>query len=384
MASLAPWTHRLADPVAALPTELAVLRGIAIGRWATWFWLVGVAVLSRERIDRPAVVAVALAAALSVTVVHSVVEWRPAARPSLGLLVVEFGVAMALWIADGVAFGPGHVGAGQQSIAGDWPLIAVISMATRVGPWRGAVLGLALAAARISGFQLNGGSLDADSYVSFAASAVFYAIFAFVGGSMVRLLRRVETEVLTVRARENVARTLHDGVLQTLAIVERRTRSSDPELADLARASDRELRAWLFHGVGPEALSEPGLGLEARLRAVAERTARHHGLSPTVNVIDDETALDDAALAAIAGAVGEALTNAAKHADARHVTVFAENDDGVVFASVRDDGVGFDPSNTKIGEGIRRSIEGRIKEVGGRVEIESSPGTGTEVRIWSK
>ncbi len=86
---------------------------------------------------------------------------------------------------------------------------------------------------------------------------------------------------------------------------------------------------------------------------------------------------------ALAGAVGEALSNAGKHGGAGRVTVFAEPlDDGVMFCSVKDDGPGFDADATPEGEGLGRSVRGRIAEVGGRVEIDGRPGRGTEVRCW--
>jgi signal transduction histidine kinase len=78
------------------------------------------------------------------------------------------------------------------------------------------------------------------------------------------------------------------------------------------------------------------------------------------------------------------LTNAAKHSGASRVFVYAEpsDDDGTVFCSVRDDGCGFEFEPALVGEGLRRSIHGRIDDAGGRVEVESKRGRGTEVRLW--
>jgi signal transduction histidine kinase len=86
---------------------------------------------------------------------------------------------------------------------------------------------------------------------------------------------------------------------------------------------------------------------------------------------------------ALAGAVGEALTNAGKHGGAAVVTVFVEpGDDGGLFCSVKDDGAGFDPATRAEGLGISRSIRERLTEFGGRVEVESRNGGPTEVRMW--
>jgi signal transduction histidine kinase len=88
-------------------------------------------------------------------------------------------------------------------------------------------------------------------------------------------------------------------------------------------------------------------------------------------------------LAAAAGAVAEALTNAAKHGGGTRATVYAEpGDDGGVFVSVKDDGRGFDPATTTAGMGTTTSIRGRVADVGGRVDVDGNPGHGTEVRLW--
>ena len=49
---------------------------------------------------------------------------------------------------------------------------------------------------------------------------------------------------------------------------------------------------------------------------------------------------------------------------------------------MKDDGQGFDPGSTVEGIGLSRSIRGRVSEVGGRVEVVSAPGHGTEVLLW--
>ena len=212
----------------------------------------------------------------------------------------------------------------------------------------------------------------------------FYAVGGTLWGLVTLRLRQAEGEVAMRRARDEVARTLHDGVLQTLALVERRTRSTDPELSAVARTSDRELRAWLFHRDSDE--SQPA-SLESMLHEAGNHVSVAYDLPVTVSVIDDREPkhVDARADAAIAGAAREAITNAAKHAEATRVTVYAEaEDDGIVFVSVRDDGRGFDVRTTTQGRGIEHSIRRRIEEIDGRVEIVSTPSRGTEVRLWSR
>ena len=187
-----------------------------------------------------------------------------------------------------------------------------------------------------------------------------------------------EAEISAARAREEVARTLHDGVLQTLAVVERR--ATDPALSRLAREQERELRDWLF---GSAAHAEVVVDVATALRAAAVRYEDAFGGRAQVLVADDLPPLTPAAVAALTGAAGEALVNAGKHGRASKVQVYVEPDvDGGVFCSVKDDGAGFDPASTAEGIGLSRSIRGRVAEVGGRVEIQSAPGDGTEVLLW--
>jgi signal transduction histidine kinase len=102
-------------------------------------------------------------------------------------------------------------------------------------------------------------------------------------------------------------------------------------------------------------------------------------------VLDDGCRIGDEAQALLARAVGAAVANALEHAQARTVVVFAETDEeGQVFASVRDDGVGFDPDSAGDGHGLTESISARMASIGGHADVRSAAGSGTEVRLWSK
>ena len=167
------------------------------------------------------------------------------------------------------------------------------------------------------------------------STAVLYALAGGAQGLAASRLRSAELEVADARAREAIARTLHDGVLQTLAIVQRR--STDRDLARLAHEQERELREYLF---GTPVSVGSGGDLGHALRAAAARFEDRYGaaarvVSPTTCPPVDADVCD-----ALASAVSEALTNAGKHGGAQTVTVYAEPDDGRVFCSVKDDGVG--------------------------------------------
>ena len=358
----------------------SLLTGIAVFRWLAWVWMAVLLVVNRSELSRPdarpVLALVLVGAALLVTVVDTaLLGTEPARLLSAPVVLTEVAVACALELGDELAYnGVSH----PQSLSSAWPLAGVmtagIAFRARGGVLAGAAVGLARGIGELAGPT---DWTDRDT-VSVVSSVVLYALAGLVAGFVTARLREAERRISLAQAREEVARTLHDGVLQTLAVVQRRT--GDPDLVRLAHDQERELREYLF---GTPGAVGGGGDLGTRLRAEAARFEDRYGGSATVVVAEDAPALGPAVVDALAGAVGEALSNAGKHGGAGRVTVFAEPlDDGVMFCSVKDDGPGFDAGATPEGEGLGRSVRGRIAEVGGRVEIDGRPGRGTEVRCW--
>lgn len=363
--------------------ERSVLRGLAVFRWAAWAWMALVLLVGRDNLrdGREWLAVVAVATALAATIAITALLRTDAARLLQPTPVAaELAVGVALLVLDGVVYREGHAFASEQNLGVAWPLFGVLSAGLAFGPVAGAAAGFIVGVARLGGTLSNGfglGDITGSRWASYATTVVVYSLAGAMIGYVVGLLRRAESEVARARAREEVARTLHDGVLQTLAVVERRT--DDPDLARLAREQERELREWLFGSMPAQAT-----GLAPALRAAAARYEDQFGGRVQVLVADDLPPLDDERCSALAGAVGEALTNAGKHGHASRVTVFVEplDDDGTVFCSVKDDGAGFDAATTPERVGLTRSIRGRMDDVGGRVDVDSAPGRGTEVRLW--
>ncbi len=372
-------TLRAMRAAAMLPTEHTVLRAFAAARWVVWAWLVLLCWVQRDQISHPVVAWLAMAVALAFTVASTeLVRRQHPALLQAWWAVADLTLAFLLLVADGVVYRSGHAFGSGQNLAGNWPFLSAVSAAVAVGPRMGALGGVVVALGRAVGGWANDAPIAHAEITSIGGTMVAYAIAGATLGWMAVRLREVETEVATRRARDEVARTLHDGVLQTLAVVARRTADLLPDVAALTRRTDRELRAWLFGGAGDHETD-----LDSALRRAAQEVAILHDLAVTVSVVSDGDELPAAVVAAVTGAVREAVTNAAKHANASKVVVFAETDDrGGLFVSVHDDGVGFDPAAPVHGVGIDRSIRRRVGEVGGRVEVDSSPGEGTEVKLW--
>ena len=357
-----------------------MLAGLVALRWAAWAWMALVLGLGAHEMLRPWLAAGLVAAAFVYTALATVwLETAPQRLLGLPALAVEFAIATALVLCDGWAYGAGHAFSTSQSIGSVWPLVAVLTLGLAFGRAAGAAGGVLLGAAKVGATLANGvRHFDSARTTSLVSTTVFYVVAGVVAAYVMALLRRAETEISAARARDEIARTLHDGVLQTLAVVERR--STDADLVRMAREQDRALRRFLF-GDGASEVGPRELG--AALRAAAARFEDRFGLRAEVLVPFDLPSLDEARIEAITGAVNEAMTNAGKHAHAHRLTVFVEPAGaGGIFCSVKDDGRGFDVEATPAGVGLSRSITQRMQDAGGRAEVRSRPETGTEVCLW--
>jgi signal transduction histidine kinase len=359
-----------------------LLGGVATFRWLAWGWMVVVLVIGRPEFEhrdtRPWVAYCLAGLALVVTAIATVLlrhDWR--LLTTTAVIVTEIMVGFSLGVGDELAYnGVPH----PQWLASSWPLAGIFTTGIVLGGRGGLLAGITVGLGRLVGDQLDPDFNvvgDSDDLISAVSTVVLYALAGAMAGYVTVKLRDAERRVSLAQAREEVARTLHDGVMQTLAIVQRR--ASDPDVVRLAHEQERELREFLF---GSATAVSGGGEVGTRLRQAAARFEDRHGATARVVLAPDMPTLPAPVADALVGAVTEALTNAGKHGEAQMVTVYAEPVDGSVFCSVKDDGAGFDPATVPEGVGLERSIRGRVIEVGGQVEVDARPGRGTEVRCW--
>lgn len=361
---------------------LSFLRGLSFYRWATWVWMAAVAAWHLDDMQGHwAWVALGLLiAALVVTVVSGLIRSSPTVATSSALIATEVGVGATLIAATGWVYGLDHVNGRGPSLGTGWPTAGIIAAGVARGPWWGGAAGAVIGLSRGVGALAEGtDAFDRALVVSVVSYTVISTLNGVVAGVVMNFVRRREREVALVRAREEVARTLHDGVMQTLAVVQ--SRATDPALARLARDQENDLREYLYGD--PEALASGIQDLDAVLRAAGRRFEQTYGGVVSVIVADDVAPLPPATVEAVGGAVAEALANAGKHGAAERVNVYAEPGDGcALFCSVNDNGAGFDTAAVAEGRGLTDSVRARIADVGGRVEVHSRIGQGTEVLMW--
>jgi signal transduction histidine kinase len=189
--------------------------------------------------------------------------------------------------------------------------------------------------------------------------------------------------------RRRLERDLHDGVQQELVGVLARLGLARNQLRrdrDLAESTLREAQVdaqraleslqELARGIHPAILTDRGL-----IEAVEERATRMtvpvevhaNGLGQGVRFPPE---LEGAAYFF----VSEGLANILKYASASRVHVRFHSEPGQLVVEVEDDGRGFEPAGVKL-SGLR-GLEDRISALGGRVEVASQPGHGTELRAY--
>ena len=225
--------------------------------------------------------------------------------------------------------------------------------------------------------------LQANDVLGPARDVVLAVVVILIGLGLIlapwwlRLARTLAAErSARIRSQERaeVAAHLHDSVLQTLTLIQRRAGDAQA-VSGLARSQERELRAWLQgkRRAGAEQ------SLAGALEAAAAEVEDAHGVTVEVVVVGDSP-LDDRA-EALVGAAREALVNAAKFAGGDPISLYAEVTGERVHAFVRDRGPGFDlDAVPQDRHGVRESIVGRMERSGGRALVHAN-GTGTEVEL---
>jgi signal transduction histidine kinase len=232
------------------------------------------------------------------------------------------------------------------------------------------------------------GRLDAEP-VSNAGLLILLGTCVGYGADVARTeqdeLRRALTREAALAERDRLARTVHDGVLQALAFINRRGLDLGGEaarLATMAAEQEQRLRA-LVSGV-PLGQLESTVGGPVDLCAVLTATATG---TATVVAPADPVMLERGLADELAAAVEAALDNVRRHAgDGARAWVLVDDLGPEVLLTVRDDGVGV--SQERIDEagaqgrlGVSSSIRARIEDLGGTVTYLSRPSGGTTVEM---
>ena len=355
------------------------LRRVAVGyRVLATVWLATLAVtrlITSTPGERLSIVVLTTIVAVGWTVFTvSVNATRPHLFLSWGFLATDALISVGTYFA--------AIPAGTADFAGGYPIGSVVFMVYGASTVAAFAVTVALIGVAVIGLFARSAASAAT-----VVTQIFFFGFVWVAAAwIVRVMRtsedlrkRVGSELAIARAeqvraeeRSEIAAVLHDSVLQTLSLLQRR--ADDPsEVRALARAQERDLRSQLFGS------RSGAVGFADTIKAMAAELEDRHRVTVEVVTVGDGDV--DEPLEALLGASREAVVNAAKHSGVTVVSVYAEIGDREAAVFVRDRGMGFVPSDTHHGAGIRESIVGRMNRHGGTAVINSSPFGGTEVEI---
>ena len=377
----------------------SLARGALLFRWIALGWMTILAASQSDPIRNAPLAWATIGAAGAWT------AWLTIAGKSWPWRVLGFDLALCCWLVVVSGFVvPEHTIATRAFFATAYPASAALLWGVAHGAFAGLAAGIALSAALLGSRVANGihlPDLTRRDWQSLGGSIVLYLVSGgatgIVSGLLVRTSEEAQkaTDALIIereqaarlRERESLARQIHDSVLQALALVHKRgtelaaTNAPPPgevaKLASLAGEQEAALRSLILR----EPADAPAG--QRSLREALESVSRNvDGVPITVSAVGPIW-LPRGQADELAAAVKEALANVAEHARASKATVFAEEEDGAVTISVRDDGVGFsydEPALRAQGKaGVLKSMKGRIEEMGGSMQIRPAPGGGTEV-----
>lgn len=333
----------------------------------------------RNNFERPAL-AWACIAVMVVATPLLILAYRAPERRGPVLLVIDLALAVGLLLITPVAKGEWF----HATIPSYWIVGALLAWAVRYG-WRGGTAAAVLL-----------GGVDLLSRADVAQKDWGNVFLMLLGGSLVgflceslkvmaaeRDLAQREAAVSAERAR--LARVVHDGVLQVLALVQRRGGELGGEAAELGRLAGEQEQALRTLIRSQDAVSGRGIGraaggpadLAAALGALESRPGTEVALP------GGAVELPPRVVAEVEAVVRACLDNVAVHVgeDARAWVLLEDLGDRVE-VSVRDEGPGIPEGRLERAEhegrlGVSESIQGRIRDLGGEALLDSG-GYGTE------
>ncbi|MET8979750.1 DUF5931 domain-containing protein [Streptomyces sp. NPDC004539] len=388
--------------VMRMSVEQPLWRALSGYRVLTMLYAVGLFISNYDDFDRPEV-AFAYYPLLCIWTLATLPRVASAANCTKRFLTADLTIAVGGILLTPLAVTDATIDAGGPTLPSIWTAGSVLAFAIK-GGWRWA----AFASTPVAVANLVERGTPAHDTVHnvilvWVASIAIGYVVEVARASERTLARALEIEAAT-RERERLARDIHDSVLQVLAMVQRRGAVIGGEAAELGRmAGEQEvaLRTLVSGGLTPVSRVSEDLAEGAVVRLMEEpeeddgdgpvdlRTllARYAAARVSLAEPGAPVVLPPAAARELAAAVGAALDNVRRHAgDGAQAWILVEDEPDEVIVTVRDDGPGIPEGRLVQAEGegrlgVAQSIRGRLRDLGGRAELVSTPGQGTEVEL---
>jgi len=302
----------------------------------------------------------------------------------LWLVVVELALASVAILATRLVDSAEAIEAGSRTLPTFWPAAGVVSAAVLLGR-RGGIPAAVLI-----------GVVDLVEVGKATPNTVNNIVLLLLIGALIGYacdlareghakLREALVLEARVRERERLARTVHDGVLQTLAFINRRGAQLGGEavqLGSMAADQERLLRALVSGTTPDESASAVHGDLDLRQQLGRFAEGRVHLVAPA-----DPVMVPPRVAGELVAAVGAALDNVRQHAgDDAEAWVLVEDEGEAVALTVRDNGVGMqsgrlDEAAAAGRLGASSSIRGRLRDLGGEAVYSGRQGSGTTVTM---
>lgn len=271
----------------------------------------------------------------------------------------------------------------NASVPGFWVASALIAWAIH---WR--FRGGLVAAALVSVTDLAiRDEITQTNYGNVFLLMIAAPIVGYLCGSLQRMAAEraaAEHAAAVAQERARLARAVHDGVLQVLALVQRKGSEIGGESAELARLAGQQEQALRSLIRQQDALAEEHVAASADLVAALEQIGTRRPPWVEVATPGEPVQLPTHVVEEVTGAVVACVDNVARHVgeDARAWVLLEDLGENVV-VTVRDEGPGI-PAG-RLGQasaegrlGVESSIRGRLADLGGRAELVTGPGQGVE------
>ncbi|WP_231388992.1 MacS family sensor histidine kinase [Marmoricola sp. URHB0036] len=357
-----------------VPVQDTMLRALGVLRFVVLLNAIGIYLVRYDHYDHP-VAGWLVMGFLVVWTVFAVWAYAAPARRTPLLLVADLLVAVAA-----IGVSPYVKGEGlNATLPGFWVMGAVLAWAI-LWRWQG---GLAAAVVvSVADISIRD-DITQKIYGNIFLLVVGGAIVGFLSGLLQQMAGqrdRAERAAATAAERQRLARVVHDGVLQVLALVQRRAPELGPDGRELGRlAGEQEVQLRGLVQQDSRELVAP-LGDRDLVRMLAELQSPnvHVAVPGTPAMLPAERASE------VLAAVESCLSNVRHHVgrDAEAWVLLEELDDRWV-VSVRDDGPGIpegrlEQSAAEGRLGVQQSIVGRLRDLGGTATLRSTAGQGTE------
>ena len=316
----------------------------------------------------------------------STILYSVPARRTRPVLAVDLFITMTAVLSTAVLQYPQSTSAGVMPITATWlagPALAwAVVGGARVGAVAAILIGSCVVLLRHQRLTALYQSTALDGPVILLMAAVLVGYISTLTARAERALQHATELEAASRERERLARSIHDSVLQVLAMVQRRGAEAGGAAAEIGRLAGEQEAALRALVTGDGQVLSPIGELDLSVILAREAAADVSVVTPAEPVLLAKRTAEETA-----AAVRAAIDNVRRHCgDAGKAWVLVDDEGAEVSVTVRDDGPGM-PSD-RLAEaaaegrlGVAQAICGRIRDLGGLADISSTPGVGTEVKL---